>query len=274
MEKQHITVIGAGIVGVCNAIELARAGHWVSLLESGEIGGEQAASYGNGAWISPASVVPVAMPGLWRLLPQLLFNKQSPLSVVWQDLPQLLPWLCRFMWAGATDAKVSQTARLLQALLHDSPQQHAALAQAAGVSELIVPSGLLYVYPDETAFKKEALAWRLRSDTGLRWEAWDAAKLRRELPDLDPRYRFAAYVLDGAFCRQPGAYVAALARYAQSLGVRLITERALGFRLASGRLLAVTTASGEVLSVVLAILPSLGMTGIANRTDASASSTW
>ncbi len=49
----HTVVIGAGIVGACAALELQRAGHAVTILEPGPPGGEQAASYGNGCWLSP-----------------------------------------------------------------------------------------------------------------------------------------------------------------------------------------------------------------------------
>jgi glycine/D-amino acid oxidase-like deaminating enzyme len=44
----HVVVIGAGIVGTATALELLRDNHQVMVLEPGDPGGEQAASYGNG----------------------------------------------------------------------------------------------------------------------------------------------------------------------------------------------------------------------------------
>ena len=41
-------MIGAGIVGAATAVELLRDGHRVTILDPGDPGGEQAASYGNG----------------------------------------------------------------------------------------------------------------------------------------------------------------------------------------------------------------------------------
>ncbi|HYZ64157.1 MAG TPA: FAD-dependent oxidoreductase, partial [Acetobacteraceae bacterium] len=61
----QVAVIGAGIVGVASALELLRDGHAVTLIEPGQPGGEQAASYGNAGGLSPSSVVPVSMPGTW-----------------------------------------------------------------------------------------------------------------------------------------------------------------------------------------------------------------
>ena len=63
MAARHIVVIGAGIVGAASAVELLRDGHRVTVLEPGPPGGEQAASYGNGCFLSPGSVVPIACPG-------------------------------------------------------------------------------------------------------------------------------------------------------------------------------------------------------------------
>jgi D-amino-acid dehydrogenase len=216
-------------------------GHRVSIVEPGLAGGEQAASYGNGAWISPASIVPMSTPGLWRKIPRYLFKADSPLFISWRHLPQLAPWLWRFLWSGSTLAKVQNTAKALHALLHDAPQRHAALAGAAGVGHLIVPSGLLYVYPNRLAFEAEHLAWQLRRDHGVAWTELDDTELRRAAPALAAHYRFAVKVTQGAHCLNPGAYVAALHDYALKLGAQPITAQALGFEFSGARLRAVNT---------------------------------
>jgi D-amino-acid dehydrogenase len=242
----HVVVIGAGIVGAACAIELLRDGHTVTLLDPGQPGGTQAASYGNAAWLSPASVVPVSMPGLWKKIPKYLFDKNSPLTIRWSALPSLLPWLIRFIWAGASVARVEATARALSALLHDAPARHRTLAQEAGVAELIVNSGLLYAYPDRAAFEAEALAWRLRRDNGVSWKELEAQAIRELVPELDRKYQFAILVQQGAHCADPGAYVAALVRHALELGASLQRTRASGFDLKNGRLRAVLTDNGEL----------------------------
>lgn len=242
----HVVVIGAGIVGAATAIELLRDGHRVTLLDPGEPGGVQAASYGNGAWISPASVVPMSMPGLWRKVPGYLMDPLGPLTIRWSALPRLAPWLIRFLRAGATVPRVEYTARALSALLSDAPARHATLAAEAGVAELIERRGLLYVYPDRAAFLAEALAWRLRRDNGVAWTELDAGALREREPDLSPHYGFGALVEAGAHCRDPGAYVAALVRHAVRLGAAETRAAARGFDVADGRLRAVLTDQGPI----------------------------
>ena len=242
----HVVVIGAGIVGAASALELLRDGHRVTILDPGEPGGDQAASYGNGAWLSPSSVVPMSMPGLWKKVPGYLADPLGPLAIRWRYLPKLLPWLLRFLRAGATEAKVAATARALRPLVADAPERHRRLAEEAGVPELIQRQGLLYVFPDRAALEADALAWKLRRENGVRWIELDADELRQQEPGLDRRYTLGLLVEEGAHCIDPGAYVAALVAHAVAQGADIRRERAVGFHIQGGKLAAVRTDQGEI----------------------------
>ena len=244
--SRHIVVIGAGIVGASCVLELLRDGHRVTLLDPGAPGGRQASSYGNGAWISPASCVPIAMPGLWRKIPGYLLDRTGPFTIRPAAIPALLPWLLRFVWSGASRSRVERTARTLAALLADAPRRHAELAHEAGVPDLIRQSGLLYVYPGRAAFEAEALAWELRRQNGIVWEELDASALAEREPDLAAHYGFGVLVPAGAHCRDTGAYVAALVRHAVSLGATIEPRAATGFSVEGERLRAVRTDGGEI----------------------------
>ena len=242
----HVGIIGGGIVGLACAIELLRDGHAVTVIEPGSPGGEQAASYGNGTLLNPSSVIPMSSPGLWRKVPGYLMDPLGPLTIRWSYLPRLLPWLRRFVQAGSTAAKVSATGRALQPLLADAPALHRKLAEEAGVAELITRQGVLFAFPDRAAFQAEALSWKVRADNGTRWLELDEDELRQREPTLDRHYKFAVLVEENGQCRDPGAYVAALARHATSLGATIVQTGATGFRIETGRLRAVTTHDGEI----------------------------
>ncbi|WP_372022171.1 FAD-dependent oxidoreductase (plasmid) [Tistrella mobilis] len=244
--ETQAVVIGAGIVGVCAALALRQAGLAVTLVDPDEPGGEHAASYGNGAFITPASIIPMSVPGLWRKVPGYLLDRDGPLTIRWRHLPRLTPWLLRFLAAGMTTARVERTATILSGLLHDAPERHAALAAAAGVPGLIERRGVLYVYPDRAAFAAEALSWRLRRTAGVIWRELDAAALRAFEPALSPAYGFGIHVPAAANCADPGAYVAALAAHAARLGVRRVTARATGFAFEGMKLRAVETDRGPI----------------------------
>jgi D-amino-acid dehydrogenase len=114
---RHIAIIGAGIVGAACAIELLRDGNQVTIIEPGEPGGEQAASYGNGTLLNPSSVIPMSTPGIWKKVPGYLRDPLGPLTIRWRYLPRLIPWLRRFVAAGSTPEKLATIARALKPLL-------------------------------------------------------------------------------------------------------------------------------------------------------------
>ena len=94
-----IAVIGAGIVGVCSAYELARQGHAVTVFERhGSVGEET--SFANAGVVAPSYVTPWAAPGMpWKVLQHLL-GRHAPVRLGWPsgaDLRWMASWLkaCR-----------------------------------------------------------------------------------------------------------------------------------------------------------------------------------
>lgn len=244
--SQKVTIIGAGIVGAACALELLRDGHQVTIVEPGDPGGEQAASYGNGTLLNPSSVIPMSSPGLWKKVPGYLRDPLGPLTIRWSYLPRLLPWLRRFVTAGSTPDKVARIGRALQPLLADAPALHRALAEEAGVADLITRQGVLFAFPDRAAFEAEGLSWRVRRENGTKWLELDEDELRQREPALSRRYKFALLVEENGQCRDPGALVSALIRHAVAMGARLVRARATGFRVEGGRLKAVLTDGAEI----------------------------
>ena len=243
----HIVIIGAGIIGAASAYQLIRAGHQVTLLEPGIPGDQQASSYGNAGWLSSHSVLPPASPGIWKQVPKWLADPLGPLAVRWKYFPRALPWLVRYLGAAWTYPQVERTAQGLRSLLRGAPELHQEMAGQAGVPELIERRGLLHAFVSREEFKQDARAWAIRKKEGVAWLELDAQALRRLEPDLDPRYTFGVLVPETGSCRNPGAYTAALIRYAQSQGAKLIQTHATGFRIENGQLKSVLTEQGEVL---------------------------
>ena len=244
--SQKVTIIGAGIVGAACALELLRDGHQVTIVEPGDPGGEQAASYGNGTLLNPSSVIPMSSPGLWKKVPGYLRDPLGPLTIRWSYLPRLLPWLRRFVTAGSTPDKVARIGRALQPLLADAPALHRALAEEAGVADLITRQGVLFAFPNRAAFEAEGLSWRVRRENGTKWLELDEDELRQREPALSRRYKFALLVEENGQCRDPGALVSALIRHAVAMGARLVRARATGFRIEGGRLNSVLTDGAEI----------------------------
>jgi D-amino-acid dehydrogenase len=244
--RQHVAVIGAGAVGIISALELLRDGHKVTVIDPGSPGGEQAASYGNAGWLSSHSVIPPAEPGAWKKVPKYLADPLGPLTVRWGYLPKALPWLIRYLRSGSTPAKIEATAMALRALLRDAPLLHQKLADEAGVGELVERQGLLHIYPSRAAFEADSLGWSIRKRVGVEWLELSRDELRQRLPELHPRYTFGVLVEEAGRCRDPGAYVAALAAHARALGADFVSARATGLKLEGGRMKAVASERNDI----------------------------
>lgn len=258
-----VAVIGAGIVGLCTALEVQRSGHHVLLVEPDKPGGRQAASYGNATWINPAAIMPISLPGLWRRVPGFLLDRAGPFTVRWRDLPGLAGWLVQFIAAGRDWQRIAICAHQRYPLCRDTVTDHKAYAAEAGVSHLIRQEGLIYVYPDKASFAAESRVWSLRRDFGIRFSEVEEAELRRSQPELSKAYRFGCRLDDAGQIIDPGAYCAALARLLTERGAERIAARALGFDIAGGRLRAVATDRGALACDRAIIAAGIGSASLA-----------
>lgn len=245
--RRHVVICGGGAIGLVSAVEILRLGCRVTLIEPGEPGGEQAASYGNAGWLSSHSVIPPAEPGLWTKVPGFVLDPLGPLAIRWRYVPRIMPWLLRYLLSGSTAARVERSARALRSLLAGAPALHKALAREAGVPQLIEQAGLMHLFPTRADFEAARLGWDIRRKVGVDWIELSADELRQREPDLDRRYQFGLFVEEAGRCRNPGAYVAALAALAEARGATILRDRAVRLRLQGDRLAGVQTeAHGEI----------------------------
>ena len=244
--SRDVVIVGAGLVGAISAVSALREGHRVTLLEADTPGGEQASSFGNAGWLSSHSVIPPAEPGTWKNVPGFLLDPLGPLAIRWKYLPHVMPWLMRYLIAGATLERIAVTAQALRTLLIDAPSLHRELAVAAGAAHLIEQKGLLHVYPSRAEFDAQARAWGVRRAVGVQWREIAEDELRDREPALHHRYRFGVLVAEAGHCRDPAAYVAALVAHARALGANCRQGVARGFRVEGGRVRAVTTDRGDI----------------------------
>ena len=90
-----IAVIGAGIIGVASAYELARQGYEVTVYDP-EPPGEAGASRANAGHIAASDIYPLSTPGIhWKAL-NMLSHRDSPLRVSMPDVIKQIPWFWRF----------------------------------------------------------------------------------------------------------------------------------------------------------------------------------
>src|ERR1044071_1849496 len=141
MNDQPVIVIGAGIVGTATARALQRAGHAVTLVDSGEPG--KATSYGNAGFIAIDHVLPLARPSTLRRVPQMLMDRNGPLTVHAPSIPHLLPWLALLARAATNTADVNKGVYSFGAMMAEDNIAGKAEIQASGLGELFRSKGAL-----------------------------------------------------------------------------------------------------------------------------------
>jgi len=109
----HVTVIGAGIIGLASAAALVRAGNSVTVIDAASEAA-QGASRGNGCQLSYSYVVPLAQPGLPAELPKLLLARGAPLRVELRTDPAQWRWMFDFMAACRPSVALQSTLALLR----------------------------------------------------------------------------------------------------------------------------------------------------------------
>ena len=128
-----VTVIGAGIIGICSACYLQRSGFQVTLIDREEPAMQT--SFGNAGGISPGSVAPIGMPGMWQQIPRWLIDDKSPLFIRARHFPKVLPWLMRFI-SQSRRSRVLEISKALTALNGPTFAAYQPLLEEAGITGL------------------------------------------------------------------------------------------------------------------------------------------
>lgn len=231
MGKQVI-VLGAGIVGVCCALELQRRGMDVTLVDRQDPG--QETSSGNAGVLARSSLMPFNHPGLWRQLPRLLRNDTVQFRYRAAYLARNLGWAAGFL-ARARPSVFRETTAALDGLIRRSAAEHLRLLDAAGARRRLRDSGWIFLFRSEQAWQGGALAREAYARHQVPTQALDAADLARLEPALAPIFPRALWIQGSYSVDDPGAVTAAYADLFQRSGGVLRTLRAAAIRRDGGR---------------------------------------
>lgn len=80
--RQQAVVVGAGVVGLCTALQLLKDGWEVTLVDRGPVGGQ--CSYGNAGILANDVILPIPSPSTLRQMPSYLLSNDTPISIKWR----------------------------------------------------------------------------------------------------------------------------------------------------------------------------------------------
>ena len=188
----HVTILGAGVIGLATAATLLGRGHAVTVIDRGEPGG--ATSRGNASGIAWTDVAPLASPGIWRKAPGWLLDPLGPLSLRPSYAISILPWMLRFMGASRP-ANWRKSVSAIAALNGAAVPAWERLWSETGSGARVRREGCLDVFDKQREIAGARAGWQLQRDHGIEVHELSGDAMRELEPDLGPG------VAGGAFRR-------------------------------------------------------------------------
>ncbi|WP_417432376.1 NAD(P)/FAD-dependent oxidoreductase [Kiloniella sp.] len=214
-----IAIIGAGIVGVCCAVELIERGFDVTLIDKNDPGKET--SYGNAGVIARSSLVPLNHPGIWKSLPKLLRNKATSFRYNPYFLAANTNWTAKFL-KHANDKDFLYTATALDNLIKLSTDKHEQSASKLDLAEKFNKKGWFYLYRTDDAFRRAKNLHNSYQQYNIKTEIMDQDRIFELEPSLTTIFNKGLWIQDTYSYSDPGALVSAYADYFKSLGGTII----------------------------------------------------
>ena len=213
----RIAVIGAGIIGVTSAYELACDGHAVTVIERRDSVASES-SFANAGVIAPGYVTPWSSPGmLWKVLRQLP-SRHAAIRIHGAALLTQAPWLWRW-WRACKPATYAINRTAMWQLASFSRERLQELTTMLGL-EYERRSGYTVLLRSDSELTQARAGLRLLADLGVKFELVDGTRCRQLEPGLNPDTPLRAAIhlpQDGVGnCRQFAQLLKALA---QRLGV-------------------------------------------------------
>lgn len=232
--SEPITIIGAGIVGICCGLSLQERGAKVRLIDRGEPG--QETSYGNAGVISPWSIIPQALPGIWKSIPGMLLNPNGPLRVQPGYWPRMIPWGLRFL-SQSTESATRTAADAMAVLCNPSIELYRRHLHGTGHEDLVIDSCYVHAFRDARKARMEDLGYEIRRQKGADLELIGADALQSLEPALSHDFKAAIIIKGQARARAPGRIAAVLASKFTERGGQIMTANVSGLdRGTDGRL--------------------------------------
>lgn len=241
----RVAVIGAGIVGVTTAYELALLGHEVTVLERrASVAAET--SFANAGVVAPGYVTPWAAPGMpWKVFKHLM-SRHAPVRFGGLNALGQLPWMWRW-WLACRKSVHIPNRTAMQRLAQMSRERMLELTHTLGL-DYEQADGYMVLLRTEPELKASKASLDLLAELGVAHHVVDGEQARQLEPALNPTAKLHAAIhlpQDGVGnCRQFAHLIKA---EAQRLGTQFRFDTEVQ-RIQAGTPAELQLGSGEVLA--------------------------
>ncbi|WP_435134640.1 NAD(P)/FAD-dependent oxidoreductase [Formosa sp. A9] len=217
---KNVVIIGGGIIGLCSAYYLVKAGHQVTVIDKSDM--TSGASFVNAGYITPSHFIPLAAPGMISKGIKWMFNSASPFYVK----PRLDKDFLQWTWAfnkSATASKVERAIPIIKAINLLSRDLYEALQSTSEFNFHYEHKGLLMCYKTDAAGEEEWEVGQRGIQEGLQVKHLSKTDLKDYEPNVDLNVAGAVYYESDAHMT-PGEFMPAMLDFLKQEGVTFLAN--------------------------------------------------
>ncbi len=241
--RTDVVVLGAGIVGTSVALQLAKRGLSVALVDRRDPGEET--SFGNAGMIEGETVFPRAFPNDLMKLARVAAWRSPDVNYHLTFLPRVASWLLAYR-SWSTPERLLETAKLTRPMFAEAIAEHETLMEESGATHYLHKTGWLRLYRSQSSLDETAPEREAAESYGVPFRVLDVAGAQALEPALSPVFSHAVMWEDTVSVTNPLALTQAYARRFTELGGRVVKGDARTLRFAGVQGCRVRTEEGTV----------------------------
>ena len=182
-----VAVIGAGIIGITTAYELAADGHEVTVFERRGAAAEET-SFANAGVVAPGYVTPWAAPGMPGKVLSHLFSRHAPVKIGLPLSGSDLAWMWKWWRACKLDTYLANRARLQRLAFYSRERLHHLTAELQ--LEYDRSPGYMVLLRSEKDSKLVQPGLQVLRDAGVSFKEMPAEEVRKIEPAINTDTQF------------------------------------------------------------------------------------
>jgi D-amino-acid dehydrogenase len=239
----HVIVAGGGVIGLCCAFYLNKAGFIVTVVDRGDI--TNGTSFGNAGYVSPSHFIPLASPGIVAKGLKWMLSSSSPFYIKPRPSWDLIRWGISF-WKNANERTVRKNIPHLNNILHFSRGLTSEIKNELGNQFRMEEIGCFMLYKDAQTEKHEIELAKQAALLHIETRILNAQEVQALETDVEVNVRGGIlYPID---CHlHPGDFMRTLKSHLVKSGVQIRLNTTIsGFEKNNEKITAIITDQGNI----------------------------
>jgi len=237
-----VIVAGGGVIGLCTAYYLNKAGHEVTLIDKGDL--KHGTSFGNAGYISPSHFIPLASPGIVAKGLQWMLSSSSPFYIKPRLNMDLIRWALTF-WKRSGKSTMERNIPHLNNILHLSRELTSSIRNELGNQFRMEEKGCFMLYKTALTEKHEIELAKEAAALNIETRIFSAKEIQDMEPEVEVNVRGGVlYPIDAHL--HPGDLMQTIHDHLQQSGVKFHLETTItGFEKQGRKVTKVLTDKGD-----------------------------